>query len=156
MMLQASLNQLLSMAAIGQRIAPDFDSKQKLRESNRRLKGYKQQAEYWSQYQGPRTQAEAQAEDELVQRVVEESGRRFELDPTAENFASYRQNLIAGEEFLQTGRQQQAAIEARQAQAAEQQRIQASRASARAAREAELLGNAPQSIGVRESNIQWQ
>lgn len=99
--IQNAMNQLLGTASIAARLSPSYETKQKLYESKQNMKRYKKQAAAIQSKTGVITQEEATIAEKLGTNIVEESAKRFELDPTSENLAKHEQNVKAAQQQKQ-------------------------------------------------------
>lgn len=97
-MIQQNINQLLGMAAVVAKMDPGSEQRAELHKVNKALAGYKQQTEFWDK-KTTETDEESPIKDKLVEDIVQASKEKFELQPSAENFAKYTQNINAAGEF---------------------------------------------------------
>ena len=86
------------MSAILAKMDPGSEQRAELRKVDQKLAGYKKQAEFWDK-KTTETDAEAPIKDVLAEDVVQASKERFELQPTAENFERYTQNINEASKF---------------------------------------------------------
>lgn len=97
--IQQGINQLIGTTAIVARLTPGFETRQELREINKRMEHYKKLTGTLESKQGEITQSEADVVKELGTNIVEDSKRRLNLRPTSENLAKYEQNVKAADEI---------------------------------------------------------
>lgn len=86
------------MATVFAKLDPGSEQRAELRKIDKKMAGYKQQTEFWDK-KGTETDEEAPVKDILAEDIVKTSKERFELQPTAENFAKYTGNINAAGKF---------------------------------------------------------
>lgn len=129
MSIQANINQLLTMVAVGAKVMPGSEEKLELRKINKQMEDYKKQASFYNAPYESRSEGEIAASEKLAENIVTASERRFEVDPTAENYNKYMQNIKESESMKSYGR---AEIERRAKEQLERERLSKSREEIRA------------------------
>lgn len=90
MSLQQGFNQLLTQAAIGMRLGPNFEARQEMGQTKRQLKQVSKQAQ--AAYEGARSQltgelrSDPEVAGSLAKRRADLMEKMFELKPTAQNY----------------------------------------------------------------------
>lgn len=87
-MIQGSINQLLSMAAMAQRLSPEFEANQARVQTKRDIKNLRAQAKVMKEStQGPEGKPLGlEAQVELAEKVQQAGQKSFELDPSVKKF----------------------------------------------------------------------
>lgn len=124
MSIQANINQLLTMVAVGAKFMPGSEEKFELRKINKQMEGYKKQASFYEAPYESLSEGEIKAGEKLATDVTAASERRFELDPTSENYDKYMQNIKGTEVMKAQGR---AELERRAKEQVERERLAKSR-----------------------------
>lgn len=88
---------MIGTVGIAARLSPDYEIKQELYKSKQSMDRSKKQAMAIEAKTGDVTKAEADVASKIRTNILEESARRFELDPTSENLAKHEQNVKAAE-----------------------------------------------------------
>lgn len=94
MSLQQGFNQLLTQAAIGMRLGPNFEAKQEMGQTKRQLKQVSKQAQ--AAYEGARSPFTGELRNDpevagsLAKRRADLMEKMFELKPTAQNYRLMR------------------------------------------------------------------
>ena len=124
MSIQANINQLLTMVAVGTKVMPGSAEKLELRKINKQMEGYKKQSSFYEAPYESLSEGEIAAGEKLSEDITTASERRFEVDPTAENYAKYMQNIRETESMKAFGR---AELERRAKEQLERERLAKSR-----------------------------
>lgn len=87
-MIQGSINQLLSMAAMAQRLSPEFEANQARVQTKRDIKNLAAQARVMKEStQGPEgNPLGLEAQVELAEKIQQAGQKSFELDPSVKKF----------------------------------------------------------------------
>lgn len=95
--IQNAINQTLGTAAIAGRLSPGLEKQQELRDIKKAMAGYKKQANTLdSEAAGkPLSDEILNLDESLGRNIVEKSQRRFELDPSKENYDKLQNNINA-------------------------------------------------------------
>lgn len=125
MSIQANINQLLTMVAVGAKVMPGSEEKFELKKIKKQMENYKKQASLYDEapYESL-SEGEIKAGEELAEKVILASERRFEVDPTAENYDKYMQNIKGTESMKAYGR---AELDRRAKEQLERERLAKSR-----------------------------
>ena len=129
MSIQANINQLLTMVAVGAKVIPGSKEKFELRKINKQMEDYKKRASFYNTPYESRSAGEIAAGEKLAENIVTASERRFEVDPTAENYNKYMQNIRETDAMKSYGR---AELERRAKEQLERKRLSKSREEIRA------------------------
>jgi hypothetical protein len=101
-MIQGSINQLLSMAAMAQRLSPEFETKQARVQTEQQLKGLQKQTKAWD-FTKEETIGQIEAANSVVDDVVAASKKAFAVNPNEETFGRYMTNVKESEAFKKKG-----------------------------------------------------
>ena len=87
-MIQGSINQLLSMAAMAQRLSPEFEAKQARVQTQREIKGIRNQVQVMKEStQGPEGEPlSLESQIEVAEKMQQAGQKSFELNPTVKKY----------------------------------------------------------------------
>ena len=155
-MIQGSINQLLSMAAVLVRMDPNLEQRTQLRQTEKQMKGLKKQTEaIGTSDLEEMPEAEIAFENRLADQIVKTSEERFHLKPTEETLTKHRGNIKAAEEFKATGQQELDRRAAAQRAEADRQAAEELRQKELAKVRTALLANAPTPTTGKKETIKY-